>query len=229
MNIVLTSLLEGARSATGTVVIIDVYRAFTTAAVAFQQGAEKIILVGEIEDALKLKSQGVGEICVGEVGGKMPEGFDHGNSPYELSSMDLMGKTLIQSTRAGTVGVEAATQAEHIYGGSLAVAQATAQVILRERPETVTLVAMGWEGRDRTDEDEHCGLYMRNLLQGLQPDREAVRSLVLGCKESQKFDNPDKPHFHPGDRDRALDIDSVPFAIQITREGGLLIARPESP
>lgn len=35
MQIVIDSLLEGAKSATGTVIIIDVYRAFTTAAVAF--------------------------------------------------------------------------------------------------------------------------------------------------------------------------------------------------
>ena len=43
MEIHLKSLLQGARESTGTVVIIDVYRAFTTAAVAFQRGAEKII------------------------------------------------------------------------------------------------------------------------------------------------------------------------------------------
>jgi 2-phosphosulfolactate phosphatase len=38
----LLSLLEGAHAAKGTVVVIDVYRAFTTAAIAFQQGAAKI-------------------------------------------------------------------------------------------------------------------------------------------------------------------------------------------
>lgn len=229
MKIVLSSLLDGATAATGTTVIIDVYRAFTTAAVAFQKGAEKIILVGEIENALDLKARGAGELCVGEVGGIKPKGFDLGNSPFELSNSDLEGKTLIQSTRAGTVGVETAANADLIYGGSLAVARATAEVILRDQPDMVSLVAMGWEGKDRTDEDELCGIYLRNLLQGLQPDREAVHSLVLGCKESQKFDNPDKPHFHPGDRDRALDIDSVPFAIKIKREDGLLVARPETP
>ena len=45
MEIVLSSLLNGAKEAQGTVVIIDVYRAFTTAAIAFSKGAEKIILV----------------------------------------------------------------------------------------------------------------------------------------------------------------------------------------
>ena len=57
MEVRLTSLLEGAQQAEGTVVIIDVYRAFTTAAVAFLKGAEKIILVAEVEEALALRKE----------------------------------------------------------------------------------------------------------------------------------------------------------------------------
>ena len=86
MEIVLSSLLNGAKEAQGTVVIIDVYRAFTTAAIAFSKGAEKIILVSEIEEALELKRNGIGSICMGEVGGMRPEGFDFGNSPFERST-----------------------------------------------------------------------------------------------------------------------------------------------
>ncbi|MCZ6634355.1 MAG: 2-phosphosulfolactate phosphatase [bacterium] len=227
MEIRLGSLLAGAREAEGTVVIIDVYRAFTTEAVAFQRGVEKIVLVAEIEEALALRDQGIGDLCVGEVDGKRPEGFDFCNSPYELSEADLAGKTLIHSTRAGTVGVTSATKADLIYGGSLVVARATAQAILKRSPEVVTLVAMGWAGKERTDEDEQCGLYLRNLLHGLQPDREAVRSLVAGCKESQKFGDPEQPHFYAEDRELALEVDTVPFAIRIEREGKFWVSRPE--
>ena len=55
MEIVIDSLLEGARRARGVVVIIDVFRAYTTAAVALSKGADKIILVAEVEEALALK------------------------------------------------------------------------------------------------------------------------------------------------------------------------------
>jgi 2-phosphosulfolactate phosphatase len=41
--------------ATGTVVVIDVLRAFTTAAYAFAAGALDITLVGEIEEAFALR------------------------------------------------------------------------------------------------------------------------------------------------------------------------------
>ena len=36
-----------------------------------------------------------------------------------------------------------------------------------------------WNAAVRTDEDELCALYLRNLLQGRRPDREAIRKLVL--------------------------------------------------
>ncbi len=103
------SLLRGAQEAEGVTIIIDVFRAFTTAAVAFDRGVGKIILVAEVEEALELRRQGKGQWCMGEVDGMRPEGFDFGNSPYELSRVEhLAGATLIQSTRAGTVGVATA-------------------------------------------------------------------------------------------------------------------------
>ena len=205
--------------------IIDVFRAFTTAAVAFSKGAEKIVLVAEVEDALKLREDGVGEICMGEVNGIRPNGFDLGNSPYEMLDADVEGKTLIQSTRAGTVGMSAAVNASRIYAGSFAIADATVRAILRDAPDLVTVVAMGWEARVRADEDEQCALYLRNLLQGRTPDPDAVRALVLAGEESQKYADPAQPQYHPEDRDMALDIDSADFAIRVEREDGLLVAR----
>ena len=221
------SLLRGAQEAEGTAIIIDVYRAFTTAAIAFARGAKEIVLVAEVEEALELRKHGIGELCMGEVGGMRPEGFDFGNSPYELSQADVAGKTLIQSTRAGTVGIAAARNADRIYAGALVTAQATVDAVLRDQPEVVSIVAMGVQGRDRSDEDEQCALYLRNLLQGRRPDPEAVRSLILAGEESQKYDDPSRPHFHAKDKEYALQIDTMPFAIGVARENGLLVARRE--
>ncbi len=227
MDIRLVSLLEGARAASGVVIIIDVFRAYTTAAVALSRGVEKIVLVAEVEEAIALREQGVGDLCVGEVGGMRPEGFDFNNSPSQMAGADIAGKTIIQSTRAGTVGMAAATRAEKLYGGSFAVASATVEAISRQRPELLTIVAMGSEGRIRVDEDEQCALFLKNLFQGRRADHEAVRSLVLAGEESQKYDDPTTPHFPPEDREMALTIDSHDFAIRVKRENELLVARRE--
>jgi 2-phosphosulfolactate phosphatase len=225
MEIRIESLIEGARRASGTVVIVDVFRAFTTAAVALARGADRIIMVAGIEEALRLRDEGLGDICVGEVNGIRPEGFDFGNSPFEMMQASLKDKVVIQSTRAGTTGVAAATQANAVYAGSFVVADATAKVILRDNPPQVTIVAMGWNARVRTDEDELCALYLRNLLQGRRPDPEAVRQLVLASGEAAKFGDPKQPHFPREDLEIALDVNKYGFALRVVKEDGFLVAR----
>jgi 2-phosphosulfolactate phosphatase len=225
MEIRIESLLEGARRARGTVVVVDVFRAFTTAAVALARGASRIVIVPEPADALALRDEGVGQVCVGEVDGMRPDGFDFGNSPYEMTGADLKDKVVIQSTRAGTVGVTAATQAAEVYAASFVVARATAEAIRRDGPAEVTIVAMGWNASVRTDEDELCALYLRNLLEDRQPDVDALRRLVLAGGEVAKFYDPAQPHFHPEDCELALEIDKYDFAIRVQREAELLVAR----
>lgn len=226
MEIRLYSLLSGARKAEGTAIVIDVYRAFTTAAVAFNRGATQILLTAEVDEALALKERGLGDLCMGEVDGCRPAGFDFGNSPYELSQAKLTDKRLIQSTRAGTVGAAAASQADALYVTSLVNARATAAAVRRQQPALVTVVAMGREGRNRTDEDEQCALYIRNLLEGRRPDPQAVRALVLAGGESLKFADDRRPQFHPRDRDIALEVDSIDIPIRVERKDGLLLAQP---
>ncbi|MDP6452069.1 MAG: 2-phosphosulfolactate phosphatase [SAR202 cluster bacterium] len=227
MEIQIASLLRGAQEAEGTAIVIDVFRAFTTGAVAFSRGAKKIVLVAEVSEALTLKSQGVGQMCIGEVAGMRPEGFDLGNSPYDMSQADVEGKTLIQSTRAGTVGMTTVTKADQLYAGSFVIASATVEAVKRRNPELVTIVAMGAGGANRTDEDEQCALFLRNSLQGREPDYDSVRNLILAGSESQKYDDPSQPHFKPQDKEIALRINAFPFAIKVNREKGLLVARRE--
>ena len=229
MEIRMGSLVRDAREAAGTVVIIDVFRAFTTAAIAFHRGATQITLVAEAEDALELHRSGVGDLLMGEVDGKRPDGFDFGNSPYEISQADVAGKALVQSTRAGTVGVAAAANADTIYLGSFVVASATAKAIRRDNPDVVSIIAMGDQGRVRSDEDEQFGIYLRNIIEGRQPDFAAVKSLIMTGGATQKFFDDAQPQFHPEDVDRAMELDRFPFAMSITRENGLLVARKHGP
>lgn len=227
MNIRIDSLIAGAERAVGITVIIDVFRAFTTAAVAFAKGATKIIMVRDVEEALRLRSAGVGELCMGEVGGVAPPGFDLGNSPFEVSKADLEGRTIIQRTSAGTQGIVAARQATRLYAGSLLTASATARAILRQAPADVSLVAMGLDGVKRSDEDELCAIHLRNLLQGRPGSLSGTRDVILAGPQIPAFHDPAKPHLHPADLDIALEIDRYDFAVLITREDGRLIARKE--
>jgi len=228
MEIRLASLTSGAEAAVGTTVIIDVFRAFTTAAVALSRGAQRIVMVDSLDNALALRSSGVGDYCIGERDSTKPPGFDFGNSPAELERAEVAGKTLIQTTSNGTAGINAAHGADRIYAGAFVTAEATVRAILRQAPTVVTLVAIGRSnGTIRADEDELCALYLRARLEGRRPDVAAVRVLLATMPPPLNPKLVAAGAYDPKDREIAAQVDAMKLAIVIRREGGLLIADPD--
>ncbi len=228
MAVLIESLLTGAERASGAVAVIDVFRAFTTAAVALANGASQIIMVSTVEEAVTLRSSGAAQICMGEVQGRKPAEFDFGNSPLELLGIALEGVTVVQRTSAGTQGVVAAARrADSLYAASLVTANATARALRSGTADRITLVAMGNGGSTRTDEDELCAIHLRNLLEGRLGDPEAVRRLILAGGNAERFRDPARPYLHPRDIDIALDIDRYQFAVRVTLQNGRPVARME--
>ena len=118
----------------GAVVVVDVIRAFTTAAYAFGAGAAAIYLVGSVAEALAFKDRHPGSLAVGEDGGLRPDGFDFPNSPAMVSRADLRAARSVQRTSAGTQGAVAAHDADRLWVASLACASATARAV--ESPDS---------------------------------------------------------------------------------------------
>jgi 2-phosphosulfolactate phosphatase len=111
-------------------VVIDVMRAFTVTAWAFARGAEKAVLAASLEETLALKADHPEWVTLKD-GAPVP-GFDMVNSPGLLKSMDLSGRTVVQKTTNGTVGVHAAKGASLLMCASFVVAEATAQMLRAE-------------------------------------------------------------------------------------------------
>jgi 2-phosphosulfolactate phosphatase len=217
MRVTRSSLIEGARAATGTAVIIDVFRAFTTAAFAIAAGAREIVLVAEHEAALAMKDSDPSVFLTGEIRGRPIPGFDAGNNPSVIQHLDLSGRRVVQRTSSGTQCVVAATGARRLVLGSLVIAGATLRHV-RALGDDVTLVATSTTDPTDGDEDLACAVYLeRQLLDGTAP-APAIR--LLGDEEGW-------PDWFPReDAVLALDIDRFDFALPVTREDGLLIARP---
>ena len=145
------------------VVVIDVLRAFTTAAFAFAAGASKIIAVSTIEEALELKRQNSGCLLMGERHGLKIEEFDLSNSPHEVQEKELTGRTLVQRTSAGTQGIVRAKGSKHILAASFVVAEATYRHILNINPQKVTFLITG---TNTSDEDLALADYLSVKLLG---------------------------------------------------------------
>ena len=229
MQITLDSLKDGAKKATGTIIIIDVFRAFTTAAVAFSKGANSILLTEKIEEATKLKQNQIADITMGEVNGIKPLNFDYGNSPYEISiSNNISGLNIAQSTRSGTLGVSLAAKtnkSNHIFATGLMTAKSTTDIIKNRNLDNIYIVAMGNKGIEKTEEDEICALYIKSLLENKPIEKKHVIDSIMKSESAKQFNDITQPQFHPKDLDYALKIDSEKFAMEITSKNKLLILK----
>ncbi len=222
MRVRVASLIDGARSATGHVVIVDVFRAFTTAAFCIAAGAREVILVADHEQALAMKREDPELFLTGEIEGRPIPGFDMGNSPSATLRLDLSGRRVVQRTSSGTQGVVAATAARAIMLGSFVTAAATVRY-LKEHATSVTIVAMGHNAQEDADEDAACARYLEAALRGrsLPPPQVTLLSDHAA---------PGWPDWFPRrDAELALELDRFSFALPVHREDGLLIARPVFP
>ncbi|HRQ22589.1 MAG TPA: 2-phosphosulfolactate phosphatase [Anaerolineales bacterium] len=222
MNIKFNRLtLDNCHTATGIVLIIDVLRAFSTAAYAFSRGAKDIRLVSGVQEALDLKAKIPNAKAMGEVGGLPPEGFDFGNSPTRILEHDLTGMTLIQRTGAGTQGAVRSVNAEVMLATSFVVAQATIEYVLKLNPNEVNFVITGGMGND---EDVACADFLEKQFTGQEIEAESFVKRVYDSRDALQH-MPDHPQFPKSDLDYCSRINAFDFAMPITREYGQLVMR----
>lgn len=216
--------------ATGAVVVIDVLRAFTTAAFAFAAGAREIVLVSGVDEALALRERMPGALVMGEVGGLPVDGFDFSNSPGDIVGRDLTGKRLIQRTSAGTQGVVRSLNADTLLAASFVVAGATARFLRRHAPACVTFVVTGIYPPERDgDEDAACADYIAALLRDEAPDPAPYLQRVRDSFPGRFFSDPAQPEFPAEDLEQATTLDRFDFALLVERRDGLLVMRPVDP
>ena len=215
--------------ASGLVVVIDVLRAFTTAAHAFDRGAKRVLPVASIEEAFRLRKRIPGSSIMGEVDGIKPEGFDFGNSPDEISAVDLSGRTLIQRTSAGTQGILRAVHADCLFAASFVVAKATATHIQQTNPDLVCFVITGESLRRDGDEDRACGEYIQSLILGEGHDPGIFTQRVVTSSVGQFFKLSQNPYISDKDFEMSIEVDRFSFSLQIEREQGLWVMHAEKP
>ena len=221
------SLIEGAEQAKGLAVVIDVFRAFTTAAYVMANGAERIIPVGTVEEAFEMKRANQGVILMGERGGKQVQGFDYGNSPHEVRDVDFTGITVVQTTSAGTRGLMLAGNADEILPGSFVMADAIVEYIRERGHEVVSLVAMGWGGAEKAPEDELLAEYIEMRLKGEEPDFEGMREEIRRHPQGAKFFDKTQQAFVEGDFHAAMDINRFSFCLRmVPGEPGYMVKVP---
>ena len=204
----------------GAVVVIDVIRAFTTAAYAFEAGAHAIYLVDTVAEALAFKAAHRGSVAMGEDHGLRPAGFDLSNSPVGAATVDLDGRVVVHRTSAGTRGVVAARSADRLWAASLVCATATAAAVTAADLGAPTYVITG-DFADRDDrpgaDDRMTAEHIEAIRTGGAPDPAAMARRVLGTDEAVLTLKLGDGHVHPDDIAYATDVDRFAFAMEVTR------------
>ncbi|WAL93300.1 2-phosphosulfolactate phosphatase [Streptomyces sp. Je 1-369] len=203
-------------------VVVDVMRAFTVAAWAFAQGAEKIVLAESLDEALALKAAHPAWVALKD--GPPAPGFDVVNSPGLLRSVDLGGRTVVQKTTAGTVGALAVKEASLVLCASFVVAEATARLLRTRECDDVTFVVTGEGGR--ADEDLACAQYIARRATEAGTDAAEFLRRAAGSTAAAELTQGVRQGVHPDDVALCLELDRFPFAVVATLEGSLMVLRP---
>lgn len=131
-------------------VVFDILRATTSMITALTNGAEAIIPVAEISEAIALRQKNPNVLLAGEREGlRIRAGqtgsidFDLGNSPREFTAEKVSGKTIVMTTTNGTRALRACAEARMILVSSFLNLRATTNWILERKPQHLILVCSG--------------------------------------------------------------------------------------
>jgi 2-phosphosulfolactate phosphatase len=231
MEVKILQLLDGAKDAKGLTVIIDVFRAFSTACYVYDHGASKIFPIGDIDFAYFLKEKNPDYVLIGERNEQKPPGFDFGNSPSQLITEKINGKTIVHTTSSGTQGIANAKNADEIITGSFVNAGAIVKYIQQKQPKTVSLVCMGYACEYPTDEDTLCAEWIKNELKappglpaggGEKSKKFAEMVEIIRQGSGARFFDPEKQSWSPqADFELCLDLNRFNFVLKVEDDCGV--------
>ena len=215
--------IDGAKRATGLVIIIDIFRAATVAAFILDKEARYIIPVSTKEEALILRKQYKNYILVGEENGYKIPGLDFGNSPSELKQANLKNRIIVHRSSFGTQGIVSAQKANRIIFGSFPVLTAIVNYVKNNNIKQLSLVAMDGKG----SEDEMFADFVIAKLDGRIININLIKKKLIKHKGVKRFLDPKQPEFPKEDFDLCLKLDLFNFVPLVLEEQGRKIIKAQ--
>ena len=150
------------------VVIIDVLRATSTIATALYNGAKEIIPVDSVAECIKLGKQ-MEVITAGERDGKIAEGLQFGNTPFQYTPEFINGKTLVLTTTNGTklLHMALAANAKGIITGSFCNISAVCDYLSNQNKDIV-LACAAWKNRINVEDTLFAGAVINRIKNNFQ-------------------------------------------------------------
>jgi 2-phosphosulfolactate phosphatase len=179
-----------------TVIVTDVLRATTTIINALANGCHQVLPQPSLDAARQAHAQTENSVMGGERGGKIVDGFHHGNSPLEYTREIIEGKSLVLATTNGTIAMEHCREAKRVLIGAMTNLGAIADRLPADEP--VTIVCSGTDGHITSEDVLFAGALVERLLAcaqlsekaGDNPSLSLQRDVSAGASASQSPDHP---------------------------------------
>jgi len=145
------------------VVIIDILRATSTIATALHNGAKCIIPVDSVAECIRIGKQ-IESMTAGERDGRVAEGLENGNSPFEYPKEIINGKTLVLTTTNGTKLLHMALEknAKAIITASFPNLTAVCDYLV-EQKQNVILGCAAWKNRVNIEDTLFAGAVINKI------------------------------------------------------------------
>jgi 2-phosphosulfolactate phosphatase len=168
------------------VVIIDVLRATSTIATVLHNGAKEIIPVDSVNECIRIGRQ-IEAITAGERDGKVAEGLEHGNSPFEYPESFIGGKTLVLTTTNGTKLLHMALNngAHEIITGSFANLDAVCNHLVQKN-KPVLLACAAWKDRVNIEDTLFAGAVINKIKEHFSINCDASQMALGLYKEAEE-------------------------------------------
>lgn len=144
-----------------TVIVIDSLRATSTILTVLNQGATKVIPVETVGQALQYQGK-VDTVLIGERYSKKVSGFDLGNSPSEISTINLTNKNVVITSTNGTKALQKVKKAAHILVGCFLNATYCIERALNYKKDIVIICA-GRRGEFAIEDGLAAGMMINHL------------------------------------------------------------------
>ncbi len=147
--------------------VIDTIRATSTIAAMLGGGGESVVVAADKKQAFELKDIFKDHLLCGEVGGLAPKGFDCGNSPVEISNLDIKGKNFILMTTNGTQSIFKVSECAEVFALSILNINHVLDSMIESALEKncdILLLCSGEKGKIAYDDVYTAGLAVKYLL-----------------------------------------------------------------
>ena len=183
------------------VVIIDVLRATSTISTALFNGAKCVIPVDSVAKCIELGKK-IEAITAGERDGKIADGLEYGNSPFEYPREFIGGKILVLTTTNGTKLLHVALDrgAQSIITGSFTNLSAVCDFLVSQKQDVI-LGCAAWKDRINLEDLLFAGAVINRVKDHFQINCDSSQIAESMYEEAQPdlygfLEKKDASHFH---------------------------------